>query len=317
MKARKFSLIWSILLITTIAFGQKQSKKISESFKVNKDVLVEINSRNTNVTVETWNKNIVEIKGIWEMDGITKEEANQYFEGWEFEALGNKNKVVITSKSSNDHYFHSDVFDNFDFDFDFDYDLESISHFGEMFNGDYYSKLPSMPPMPAIKPMPPMSPLPPFPGLVIDHIRQIEFDYDAYMEDKESYMKKFEKQQQAWAKEFEDKFEPQMKAYQKQMEEWQKKIEPQMKVYKEKMKQWEKEVEPQMKEYERKMEKKLETIEKEMEEKYALKMKEKEDKMAMNNIKKSLTIKVPAGTTLKVNSRHGKLTIPNHIKTIN
>ena len=312
MKQNKYKLIWSLLLITSVVFGQKQSKKLSDSFKVSKDVLVEINTRHSDVRVETWNKNTVDIKGVWEIDGMTKEEANKYFEGWEFEALGNKNKVVITSRSSNNSYFHNDVFD--DMDFDFDFDIESIAHIGEMFNGDYFSDLPSAP---AITPLPPKSPLPPFPAPVVDQLKQIEFDYDAYLKNKDSYMKEFEKQQQVWAKEFEDKFEPQMKAYQKQMEEWQKKMEPQMKAYEEKMKQWEKEVAPKMKEYEKKMEKKLKIMEKEMEEKYALKMKDKESKMSKYQIKKRLLIKVPNGATLQVDSRYGKVTIPGHIKTIN
>ena len=313
MKTIKRNFIWGILLCSVVVFGQKQTKKVNDSFKVNKDVLVEINTRHFDVTVETWNKNTVDIKGVWEIEGMTKEEANQYFEGWDFEALGNKNKVVITSKSSNNYHYHSDVFD----DFDFDFDIESITHLGEMFNGDYYSELSSISPMLGVIPLPPMSPLPPFPSPSVDHLKQIEFDYDAYLEDKESYIKEFEKQQQAWAKEFENQFEPQMKAYEKQMEEWQKKMEPQMKVYEEKIKKWEKEVEPKMKEYEKKMEKKLKIMEKEMEQKYALKMKEKESKMSKYKIKKKLLIKVPNGATLQVDSHYGKITIPDHIKTIN
>ena len=313
MKQNKHKIFWSILLITTVVFGQQQSKKQSESFNVNNDVLVEINTRHSDVMVETWNRNKVDIQGIWEIDGMTKEEADQYFKDWKFEALGNKNKVIITSKSSNNNHYHSDVFD----DFDFEFDLESISHLGEMFNGDYFSELSSMPPMPAVIPLPPMSPLPPMPAPFIEHFKQLEFDYEAYQKDKEGYMKKFEKQQLDWEKEYEEKLEPKMRAYEKQIEEWEKKMEPQMKAYEEKMKQWEKEVEPKMKEYEKKMEKKLKVIEKEMEEKYALKIKEKESKMSKYKIKKKLLIKVPKEATLQVDSRYGKITLPDHIKTIN
>ena len=319
MKINKYNFIWSIVLCTTVVFGQKQSKKISESFKVNKDVLVEIDTRHSDVTVETWNKNVVDIQGVWEIDGMTKEEATKYFKGWDFEALGNKNKVVITSRSSNNYYYHSDVFD--DFDFDFDFDMESITHIGEMFNGDFYSELP---PMPVMTPMPPMAPMPPFPAPVVGHLKEMEFDYDAYQKDKDGYMKKFEKRQKEWEKEFEDKFAPQMEAYEKRMEEWQKKIEPQMKAYEKKLNQWEKEIAPQMKEYEKKaevqakkMEKKLKQMEKEMEVKYAKKMKEKESKMSNYKIKKRLVIKVPSGATLKVDSRYGKISIPKGLKTVN
>ncbi|NOQ92884.1 MAG: hypothetical protein GQ552_09250, partial [Flavobacteriaceae bacterium] len=210
MKINKHNIIWSILLCTTVVFGQKQTKNINESFKVNKDVLVDINARHSDITVETWNKNVVSIQGVWEIEGTTKEEADKFFKAWKFEALGNKNKVVITSKSSgNDYYSHSIVFD----DMDFDFDMESITHIGGMFDGDYYSELPSLPVM---SPMPPIQPLPPFPAPVIGHLKEMEFDYDAYNKDKEGYMKDFEKRQKAWEKEFEEKFAPQMEAYEKQ-----------------------------------------------------------------------------------------------------
>ncbi len=307
MKVIRHNFIWLILLCSIAVFGQKQTKKVNDSFKVNKDVLVEINTKYSDVKVETWNKNTVSIQGVWEIEGMTKEEAKKYFKGWNFEALGNKSKVVITSRSSNNYHNHYDVFDDMDFDFDFDFDMESISHIGEMFNGDYFSDLPPLPPMP---------PLGPLPTPFVGHLKQIGFDYDAYQEDKEGYMKEFEKRQKAWAKDFEEKFAPQMEAYEKKMEEWQKKMEPQMKAYEEKMKQWEKEIEPKLKEYEKKMEKKMKVMEQEMEEKYAQKLKDKEDKMSKYKIKKNILIRVPAGATLKMNTRYGKITIPDHIKTI-
>ncbi|MCF6222724.1 MAG: hypothetical protein L3J34_03245 [Flavobacteriaceae bacterium] len=65
------------------------------------------------------------------------------------------------------------------------------------------------------------------------------------------------------------------------------------------------------------MEKKLLQMEKEMEVKYAKKMKEKGAKMSKFNIKKRLVIKVPSGATLKVDSRYGKISLPDNIKIIN
>ena len=82
MKVNRYNFIWSILLCTTVVFGQKHTKNINESFKVNKDVLVEIDTRHSDITVETWNKNVVSVQGVWEIEGITKEKASQYFEGW-------------------------------------------------------------------------------------------------------------------------------------------------------------------------------------------------------------------------------------------
>ncbi len=324
MRANRHSLIWYFLICTAITFGQKQTKIVKDSFKVNKDVLVEINARYSDIKVEIWKRNTVSIEGVWEVDGMNKEEAEKYFKDWNFEALGNKNKVIINSKSSNKPYHsHDVVFD--DMDFDFDFDMESIAHIGEMFQGNFYSNLP---PTPNIPPAPPMTSLPSFPAPVVDHLKDLNFDYEAYLEDKESYMKEFEKRQQIWQKEFEEKMEPQMKAYEKQMEEWQQKMEPQMKVYEEKIRQWEKEMKPKIKAHEKRIEvrakanekrieARMKVMDERMKKEYTQKMKDKEAKMSKYKIRKNLLIKVPVGATLKVDVRYGKITLPDHIKTTN
>jgi hypothetical protein len=317
MKKYKFNLVWAILLCTAVVYGQKQTKRISENFKVNKDVLVEINARQSNVTVEIWNKNEVSISGTWEVEGMTKEEADKYFEDWNFEALGNKDKVVINSGSSSHYYAHSIVFD----DMDFDFDIESITHIGEMFDGDFFSDLPPMPPIPelaSISVAPPLSPLPAFPAPAIHELTEIDFDYEAYQKDKVGYMNEFEKRQKAWEKEFKEKFEPQMREYEEKIKQWEKEYGPQMKAYEEKMKEWEIEVAPQIEVYEIRIEKKIKKLEKEMSEKYAQKMKNKDVILSKKfDVKMNLIIKVPKGAILKVNSHHGKIALPDNIKTIN
>jgi len=204
MKAKKHNLIWILLFGSAIAFGQKQPKKIQESFTVNPDVLVEIKTTHTDVTIETWDKNVVAINGVWEIKGDTKEEVEKNAELWNFEALGNKNKVIITSKPADNYYFHSDVFDGMDFDFD----MESITFLGGFHNGDYFSELPPMPPMPEV------------PQPFIAQISEIEFDYEAYEKDKEGYMKEFQKRQEEWQKKFHENVEPQMKLFEEKMKEW-------------------------------------------------------------------------------------------------
>lgn len=301
MKAKKHNLIWILLFGSAIAFGQKQPKKIQESFTVNPDVLVEIKTTHTDVTIETWDKNVVAINGVWEIKGDTKEEVEKNAELWNFEALGNKNKVIITSKPADNYYFHSDVFDGMDFDFD----MESITFMGGFHNGDYFSELPPMPPMPEV------------PQPFIAQISEIEFDYEAYEKDKEGYMKEFQKRQEEWQKKFHENVEPQMKLFEEKMKKWEEEVEPKMKEYEVKMKEWEKKVEPQMKEQEKKMEEKMAKMEKEMEEKYAKKMEEKNDIISKNfNTKKSLVIQIPKGAILKLDTHKGKIVIPKGVKTM-
>lgn len=151
-------------VITAIAFcflgtivAQKVEKKFTENFKVNKDVEVAINATNTEINVITWNKNEVQIDAFIEIEGMAKEDAEKYIKNWNFEALGNKKKVQITSKGNNAFGLKNDVvffnnmdfnfeipeiqipnFDsivipdmNFDFDFDFDFDFETLEELEE------------------------------------------------------------------------------------------------------------------------------------------------------------------------------------------
>lgn len=100
-------------------YAQKFEKKFTENFNVNKDVEVAINSSNTEINVTTWNKNEVQVKAYIEIEGLSKEEAEKYFKNWNFEALGNKSKVKITSQGNNSLGLRNDfvIFNNMDFNF--------------------------------------------------------------------------------------------------------------------------------------------------------------------------------------------------------
>ncbi|SDR83801.1 hypothetical protein SAMN05216503_1109 [Polaribacter sp. KT25b] len=145
-------------------FAQKFDKKITENFKVNKDVEVVINTSNAAINVTTWKKNEVQVQAFLEVEGLSKEAAEKYFKNENFEALGNSGKVKISlgnnsSNLRNDFLIFNDMdftlpdiqmpdFDsivlpevNFDFDFDFDFEniLEDLDDLDENMekNGKY------------------------------------------------------------------------------------------------------------------------------------------------------------------------------------
>ena len=110
MKRKSYKKIITLLTICFFgtAFAQKFDKKFTENFKVNKDVEISINASNTDINVTTWNKNEVSVEAFIEVEGISKKEAESYFKNWNFEALGNKSTVKITSKGSNSHHSNRD-----------------------------------------------------------------------------------------------------------------------------------------------------------------------------------------------------------------
>ena len=164
MKHKLYKPIVTLIAICFLGttFAQKFDKKFTEKFKVNKDVEVAINASNTEVNVSTWSRNEVQVEAFIEIEGLSKEEAEKYFKNWNFEALGNKSKVKITSQGNNSLGLRNDfiIFNdtdfnfpdiempdfeaivipemNFDFDFDFDgmHILEDLEDLDEIVGKD-------------------------------------------------------------------------------------------------------------------------------------------------------------------------------------
>ena len=102
--------------------AQKFDKKFNETFKVNKEPTIAINASNSDVNVSTWNRNEVSVKAVITVEGLSKKEAQKIIENWEFEALANKNKVLINANANR----FIDVGNN-DFNFDFaDFEIPDI-----------------------------------------------------------------------------------------------------------------------------------------------------------------------------------------------
>lgn len=190
--SKQLIIVLGVLTTSWGTFGQKESKTYQETFNVNQDAVLDINTSYADIEFETWEKNTVEITAIVELEGAKKEEAKAYFENDPIKILGNSSKIEITSGSSKFGLFGSQ---DFEFDFrDLDIEIPEIAPF--------VVEIPEIAPFPEIVEMPPMPPLP-----LTD---AFEFDYKAYKKDGEAYMKK-------WQKEFKKSFDDK---YQKKLEEW-------------------------------------------------------------------------------------------------
>jgi len=176
MKTYKYSVLAILLLMGIGLQAQTFDKKVSESFKVNSNVEVVVDANNTDVTIETWNKNEVEIEAVMEVEGVTKEEASKILASWEFEALGNSNKVKITSRADGMNFnldFHEMDIDIPEMDFEIpEIDFPEIEIPEIVFPEIDFStfEFPEMP-----------------------DFEEIEFDYDAYKTDS-TYLKQYKEQ---------------------------------------------------------------------------------------------------------------------------
>ena len=60
MKTLRYKITIVLLFIGLITVtAQKLEKKYTEKFKVNKDVVIDVNTRYTDIEIETWDKNEV------------------------------------------------------------------------------------------------------------------------------------------------------------------------------------------------------------------------------------------------------------------
>ncbi len=301
MKHRLYKPILTFIALGFLGttFAQKFDKKFTENFKTNKNVEVAINASNTDINVTTWNKNEVQVEAFIEIEGISKEEAEKYFNDWEFEALGNSKKVKITSKGSNGFNFKSDFvfFDDMNFDiqipeidlsnieaivlpsmdFDFDFDFQDLADFEDLGenmgkNGKY-------------------------------EFRWNDDDHDIELNSKEEW-----------------------EAFKKTKEY--KELKEKMKVNKEKMREEIAKSKEKMKKAFANVKYKIKEIDTEEVKKSLAKAKEQIKKMKLHissgsndlkvngkkvKIKKRLEIKVPKGATFDLNTRHCKVNLPNTV----
>lgn len=303
MKTIKHNLFGILVLSVSIILAQTKTQKSSELFNVKKDVVVEINANDSDISVEFWNKNQVSVETILSIDGVSSEESKDYFDNWQVEVMGNSTKVVINSRSKFNHSYGGDF--NYAFVMpempEIDFNFEPVIAYGIDFDSLSFPTPPEMP------------------KVMIAHMKNFEWDQEAFEKDKDNYLAKFEKEQEKWAKEFEGKFEPMMEDYEKEMAKWEKefeeKYEPMMKDYENEMEKWakdfEEKIEPQMRKYEKKMviaEKEMEVKRDELEKKLT-KLKNNQQK-----VKKKITIKIPKDAKVKVNTRNGSIKLPKGVK---
>jgi len=101
MKRQLYKIICiALLLFGTMLHAQKFDKKYTQEFKVNNDVVIDVNTRHTDIEIETWNKNKVTIEATIEIEGASKEKAEEIIKNWKFKAMGNDNEIDVTSKSN-------------------------------------------------------------------------------------------------------------------------------------------------------------------------------------------------------------------------
>jgi len=337
-KKLRITILSLFVAISTMA--QQKLEKISQSIHVNQDAIIHLNTSHTNIEIETWNKDVIEIEAYIESAVLSKEELQKAFNAWQVKVDGSKQVVTIATEESLSSWSNEGIalFD--------ESSLEALK--------ELEFKLADLPVMPLveglmeslqIKDMPKMPNLPDLP----DGMNNFNFDYEKYQEEGEDYLEKWSKEyenkygkeysdkMENWAKNFDDK---DWKAYEKKMEAWGEKFgkdfekqfgskfEKDMeawgeefgKNFEKKMEAWGENLEKAIEEsdFEENMEAWGEALGKRIEESiersFGEDSKHDTDEDLFSNskksnlkVKKTIKIKMPKKAKLKMNVRHGEL----------
>ncbi|WP_452598812.1 hypothetical protein, partial [Pontimicrobium sp. MEBiC01747] len=99
MKFLNIKLI-TICLLTFSLSAQQKLEKASQSIKANKDVVINLNTTHTDIEVDTWNKNYIEVEAYMESDKLTKEQLQKALKAWKVNINGTTDEVTIESNKS-------------------------------------------------------------------------------------------------------------------------------------------------------------------------------------------------------------------------
>ena len=213
--------ILALCLLTTFGYAQKKLSKTSQSIKVNKDVIIDLNTSHVEIEIDTWNRDIVEVEAYIESTVLSDKELKQALDIWNLKVEGSNDKVIISSTGGRSAGLfpgeeYSGVLKELEYQL---MDLPDIPEFPEM---PMLPELAEMPMLPEIPEMPLMPKLPKLPK----GVTSIDFDYEKYQTEGEKYLtewskkyekkggKEFQESMEDWAREFAES------GYQEKMEKW-------------------------------------------------------------------------------------------------
>lgn len=214
----KLKIILGTLSFVFLGYGavaQEKVEKLTESYKVDNESTVKLDTKHTNVVVETWNRNTIDVEAYVEADELSKEEVEQIAKEWKIQVLGNSNGVSVISRGP-------------------------IPNFGPGLRNH-----PQSMPMASLKglnselieplmvnlvgPMLEKMGDVKLPARFYESMSGLKFDYEAYQNEGEDYIEKYEAQvEKSFGKDFEKAMEEWGKNFEQNAEVWSKQLEARM-----------------------------------------------------------------------------------------
>jgi len=113
MRNRQYSILLMVVLGMGLTHAQEFKTPVSE-FPVADQAKVIIDASYTEIEIEEWNKNRIEVQGVMQVEGMSESEAKSIFDSWTIETEKRGNTVEITANSDsfgNEFFFiHNDKY---------------------------------------------------------------------------------------------------------------------------------------------------------------------------------------------------------------
>lgn len=327
-KIIKMNLVALCFLVMGSLGAQNKLTKVSQSIKVDKDVVIDLNSSHCNIVFDTWNKDVVEIEAYMEGEKLSDDQLQKALKSWKVDVDATQSQISINATGGGSpHWVMRTSGDD-----DVKVILKELKYeLAEMPEMDFDVHVVEVPEIPELLEMPELPELPELP----EGIHSFHFDYEAYKKDGEKYLKKyteqfeskfgkdFEEKMQAWGEKFGKEWG---ENYGKQMEAWAKQFESHwnQEAFAEKMAEWgeryAERMEAQAERHAENAERIAEAHQARMEahkeraKEHAKQAKERDKKVikiieekSSIDAKKTIKIKMPKKAKLKVNVRYGEI----------
>ena len=264
---------FSLCLLGVLSGYAQTTKTFKESFDVNKDVDVILNVDNAEITIETWNKNRVDVEATFSVDIEEEDLANEILENTGFEALGNSRKVEITSTMKGVRFMSNNMYHSED-------DVEILTE-------DVKGIAPPPPPPPPLPPLPPS-------------IKNIDLDFD---------MERFNEEGKAYIIEFQKEIKEMFKEsnFKEEMQEWKEKFKEEIEKsgFKDSIRVMTYRLKDKMRPALREMREKLKEKRSDLQDNRKI----FKELRAHQKVKKKIIIKIPRDAKLDLNVKRSKLKI--------
>jgi len=301
MKIIKHNVILLLLLI--VATGSKaQTNKLKESFKTSEQVTVELDSRYTNIEVETWDKEEVFVEAFLKGKPSGDRTRKEILTNWQLKTSKKGDRLLIKS------YGAENTGSSLKLDLDLSGLEEPLSMIPEMLQ-------PLMNEL--VGPLLANIAENPLPEGFTEDMKDMKFDYQEYKKDGDKYLEKWEsRMDKKFGKEYEEKMENWAAQVEKNSEQWEKQYEKKMEAWGE---DFEKDMEAWGEQFGKRMEAWGENFGKRMEANFNGKSVQNfaSGSSSSSKIQKVIKIKLPKEATLNLNVRYGEVVINNTLKNLN